>query len=184
MIVFPDTNVLYPIRLADLILRAVEFHLIDLAWTDELLTEIECVLVEKKKIPQASAIKFVNEVRETAPDGRIDPSHYQYLIVSMTGRDPKDHVHAAAARGGFVDVLLTSNIVDFPREDVGSNCRVMLPDELFAELANNFPFELTRIVTEMALHMRRPSMSVRQVLDGLKEIGLTKFVSTINEYVN
>lgn len=67
MIVFPDTNVLYPIRLADLILRTAEFHLIDLVWTDELLTEIERVLVDDKRLDGLEKIgltKFVSIVTE------------------------------------------------------------------------------------------------------------------------
>ena len=45
MLVFIDTNVWYPVVLADLVLRSVEIGLFDLAWTDESLIEVERVLV-------------------------------------------------------------------------------------------------------------------------------------------
>ena len=45
MLVFVDTNVWYPVVLADLVLRSVEIGLFDLAWTDESLPEVERVLV-------------------------------------------------------------------------------------------------------------------------------------------
>ena len=48
MLVFPDTNVLYRIRLADLLLRSCAMHLFTLAWSDELLSELSRVLSEKK----------------------------------------------------------------------------------------------------------------------------------------
>jgi len=92
MLVFVDTNVWYPVVLADLVLRSVEI-------------------------------------------GLLDPAAYQHLIAAMTGPDPGDHVHAAAAQGGSADVLLAVVVADFPAADVGRTCRVMYPGQLFGELA-------------------------------------------------
>jgi hypothetical protein len=77
----------------------------------------------------------------------------------MTGPDPSDHVHAAAARGGRADVLLTSNVADFPSADVGPTCRVLHPGGLFGELAGAYPIELGRVIAEMAAHRKRPPMT-------------------------
>ena len=156
MLVFVDTNVWYPVVLADLVLRSVEIGLFDLAWTDESLTEVERVLVERKGLSAANAAVFGAQVRATAPEGRIDPAAYQHLIAAMTGPDPDDHVHAAAARGGSADVLLTGNVADFPAADVGRTCRVMHPGQLFGELAVTYPIELGRVIAEMAAHRHQP----------------------------
>lgn len=51
MLVFVDTNVWYPVVLADLVLRSVEIGLFDLAWTDESLAKVERVLVEHRRRP-------------------------------------------------------------------------------------------------------------------------------------
>jgi predicted nucleic acid-binding protein len=74
MLVFVDTNVWYPVVLADLVLRSVEIGLFDLAWTDESLTEVERVLVERKGLSAANAAVFGAQVRATAPEGRIGPA--------------------------------------------------------------------------------------------------------------
>ena len=74
LLVFVDTNVWYPVVLADLVLRSVEIGLFDLAWTDESLTEVERVLVERKGLSAANAAVFGAQVRATAPEGRIDPA--------------------------------------------------------------------------------------------------------------
>ena len=74
MLVFVDTNVWYPVVLADLVLRSVEIGLFDLAWTDESLTEVERVLVERKGLSAANAAVFCAQVRATAPEGRIGPA--------------------------------------------------------------------------------------------------------------
>ena len=70
MLVFVDTNVWYPVVLADLVLRSVEVGLFDLAWTDESLAEVERVLIDRKGLTAASADIFSGPVRATAPVGR------------------------------------------------------------------------------------------------------------------
>ena len=74
LLVFVDTNVWYPVVLADLVLRSVEIGLFDLAWTDESLTGVERVLVERKGLSAANAAVFGAQVRATAPEGRIGPA--------------------------------------------------------------------------------------------------------------
>ena len=74
MLVIIATNVWYSVVLADLVLRSVEIGLCDLAWTDESLTEVERVLVERKGLSAANAAVFGAQVRATAPEGRIDPA--------------------------------------------------------------------------------------------------------------
>jgi predicted nucleic acid-binding protein len=181
MLVFVDTNVWYPVVLADLVLRSVEIGLFDLVWSDESLAEVERVLVERKGLSAASAAVFGAQVRATAPVGRIEPPAYRPLIAAMTGPDPGDHVHAAAARGGRVDVLLTSNVADFPATDVGPACRVLHPGGLFGELAATYPIELGRVIAEMAAHRHRPPMTPEDILDRLDALGLHVMVHALRE---
>jgi predicted nucleic acid-binding protein len=181
MLVFVDTNIWYPVVLADLVLRSVEIGLFDLAWTDESLSEVERVLVERKGLSAANAAVFGAQVRATAPRGRIEPAVYRPLVAAMTGPDPGDHVHAAAARGGRADVLLTSNAADFPAADVGPTCRVLHPGDLFGELATTYPIELGRVIAEMAAHRHRPPMTPEDIRDRLDALGLHDMVDTLRE---
>jgi hypothetical protein len=54
--VFVDTATLYPVSLADLVLRLAEFGMFDLVWSDHLLLEVERVLVEYKGLPVERAV--------------------------------------------------------------------------------------------------------------------------------
>ncbi|MDZ7577193.1 MAG: PIN domain-containing protein [Candidatus Nanopelagicales bacterium] len=179
MKVFVDTNVWYPVSVADLVLRSVEFGLFDLAWTEEVLEEVERVLVDSKGLPQVATRKFTAAIRAAAPDGRIDPDLYRHIVPRMTSLDADDHIHAAAVRGGHVDVLLTNNTRDFPPADVGSRCRVLRPDQFLTELARTYPIELARIVAEMAAHLRNPTMTPQQVESRLRRSGLDRFVDAV-----
>ena len=56
--VYPDTATLYPISIADLVLRLAEIGIIELVWTDYLLDETTRVLVEDKHLSPAAATYF------------------------------------------------------------------------------------------------------------------------------
>lgn len=44
--VYPDTNVLYPISVADLTLRLGDVYIHRVVWSEDLLSEVEQVLVD------------------------------------------------------------------------------------------------------------------------------------------
>ena len=70
--VFPDTNVLYPISLADLTLRLGDIAIHEVLWSEDLLTEVERVLVEHKGLTSEQAIYFCSCIREANPEGEIE----------------------------------------------------------------------------------------------------------------
>lgn len=166
-------------RTADLILRTVEYNLIDLAWSDESLAEVTRVLIQIKGLNPEAAKKFVAAIRLTAPNGYISPNRYQHFVEHMQGPDVDDHILSAAVRGGSVDVLLTENVIDFPPEDVGLHCRVLRPDELFSELVATYPIEFARLITEMAGSLMSPPKTVEMVLAQLRKSGLVRFADAI-----
>lgn len=113
--VFPDSNVLYPISLADLTLRLGDIAVHEVLWTEDLLAEVERVLVEHKGLPPEQAAYFCSCIREAFPEGEIERAAYADLILSRTGKDPDDHVHSAAAVGGGATVLISANTRDYRR---------------------------------------------------------------------
>lgn len=98
MRVFPDTSVLFPVRLINLIMRSHAYGMIEVVWSDELLHELTRVLQTKKGLTRDRAERVTDRLRSWAPSGRIAPASYRHLAASMTGPDRDDHVHAAAAR--------------------------------------------------------------------------------------
>ena len=71
MLVFGDTNIWYPISIADLTLRSVEVGMFELAWSDELMAEIERVAVGIKGLDPLKARVFIEQIKTTAPAGRV-----------------------------------------------------------------------------------------------------------------
>lgn len=181
MLVFVDTNVWFPVSVADLILRSVEAGLFELAWSDESMAELERILVDVKGLTSEMAQVFIEQIKATAPTGRVDSNSYNHLVNQMTGRDPGDYVLSSAVRGGKVEVLLTENLIDFPQKDVGSNVKVLKPDQFFSELLEDFPLEFVALIKEMSANLKKPLMSGIEVLGRLEKSGLSEFAKQMRE---
>jgi len=173
--VFVDTATLYPVSLADLVLRSAEFGMFELVWSDHLLWEIERVLVEYKGLPVERAAYFCDCIRHTFPAGRIDPKDYLHLVTSRTGPDPDDHVHSAAAVAGRATVVLSADKTGYPRLDIAP-ARRRDPDAFLVELLRRYPQDVIGIVDAMGAALREP-LSRTQCLGRLSTAGIPRFAT-------
>jgi hypothetical protein len=68
-----DADIIYSRAMHELIGRvAAELRLLDLFWSEQLLTEAQSSLIDKKRIPPDSAQRWVDYLRRNFPAGRID----------------------------------------------------------------------------------------------------------------
>ncbi len=178
--VLPDTNVCFPISLLDLVLRCDEADLHRVVWTEDLLRELEDVWVRKGARTRQSGRRICDLIRSGFPDGEIAGGRYADLIKAMSGPDPDDHVHAAAAVSVAPSVLLTANLSDFPHEGLAARgVRVEHPDAYFTALLDAHGQEVQQIIEEMAAHRRRPKMTREEVVAALEGAGLRAFGEAI-----
>jgi hypothetical protein len=178
--VLPDTNVCFPISLLDLLLRCDEADLHRVVWTEDLLQELEGVWVREGARSQGSARTISGLIRSGFPDGEIAREQYADLVAAMSGPDPDDHVHAAAAASVAPSVLLTANLADFPGAELAPRrVRVEHPDDYFTMLLDLHPEEIRQIIDQMSAHRRRPPMTRDEVVAGLERSGLRAFAKAI-----
>jgi hypothetical protein len=174
------TNVCFPIALLDLVLRCDEADLHRVVWTEDLLRELEDVWVREGARTKESARSISDLIRSGFPDGEIVREQYNDLVEAMSGPDPDDHVHAAAAASVAPSVLLTANLVDFPGEDLTPRrVRVEHPDDYFTTLLDLHPEEVRQIIEEMSGHRRRPPMTRDEVVAALERAGLSAFAEAV-----
>jgi PIN domain len=177
--VFVDTATLYPISLADLVMRLAELGMFELVWSDHLLAEVERVLVEYKGLPVDRAQYFCDCIRKAFPTGRVPRERYEPLVASRTGPDPDDHVHSAAAAAGGATVLLSADKRGYPPHDV-SPARRRDPDAYLTQLLKRYPDDVLRVVDEMGSSLRTP-LPRSDVLRRLDKAGLPRFAATAVE---
>ena len=172
---FVDTNTLYPISVADLVLRLAEAGMFDLIWSDHLLAEVERVLLERKGLSLKAASYFCDCVRRAFPDGRVAPELYLPLVASRTGPDASDHVHSAAAVGGGATVVLSADRRGYPKSDIAPPRRSD-PDSFLTGLLRRYSTEVLSAVDAMGADLRTP-LTRAQVLDRLARAGLSRFAA-------
>ncbi len=100
---------------------------------------------------------------------------YEDLIPSMTCDEKDRHVLAAAVRGG-VDQIVTADIDDFPAKAVDPyGIEVVPPDEFLLNLLRVYPNETLEVMQEQAAALRRPPLTVNDVLATLSRCGARQF---------
>jgi hypothetical protein len=178
--VLPDTNVCYPMSSLDLILRCDEASLLTVLWTEALLAELTRKWVEHNVRSEQACERICEQIRETFVGQDIARAEYESLIATMPGKDPDDHVHAAAAVSRAPVTILTNNVRDFPAQPLAElGVTVMTPDNFFVSMATSHGATLANVIAEMAASRRNPPMTTTEVLEALGRAGMPNFAARI-----
>lgn len=174
--VLPDTNVLFPFSVMDMLLALSEDGVHEVIWTDALLEEWEHVIVREAKRSPASAAAVTAAVREFFADSKVERAEYEHLVATMPGSDPDDHEHMAAAVARQQCTILTRDTRGFPRRPLQARgVRVTDPDTYLCELADELPDELTDAIVRLAAERRRPPKTPGELVDDLAHAGVPRF---------
>jgi hypothetical protein len=176
--VLPDTNVLFPFSVMDLLLALSEDAVHEVIWTDALLDEWEEVIVREHKRAPASAASITAAIREFFDDTKVERDEYGHLVAEMPGRDADDHEHMAAAVARRPCTILTRNMKDFPTQALGERgVRVTDPDTYLCELLEDVPDVVVDTVVRLASEKQRPPRMPEDLLDDLAAAGVPIFAA-------
>lgn len=111
-----DACVLLPASLRDTLLRLAETpHLYIPKWSKQIWAEVARNLESRRKLTPEKIAHLREQVQLHFPEALIED--YEKFAVLMTN-DPKDRHVAAAAVKAKAQVIVTSNLKDFPRESL------------------------------------------------------------------
>jgi len=178
-----DANVLYPVYLRDVILRFAYAGVFQVHWTDQILNEMARNI--KSKVPEDRhdrVDRTVAQMREAFPEAMV--IGHERLIESMTNHPKDRHVLAAAVQAG-ADLIVTSNVRDFPR----SSCEphdidVQPPDDFLCyqwELRS--PEHLTHILEGWASNLLDPPVTLEALLEEHLHRRVPRFSETVLDFV-
>ena len=174
-LVFVDTNVFYPVRLADLVLSCVGDGLFDLCVSDPLLDEIERVLVNDEGLSAEKSAAFRAALLASASTN-VTAGDCKVVRDQLDGPDPDDLWHLAAALHARADHILTSNTSDFEHAKVPESVfriSITKPDDFFTQLIiDGLGDDLTTTITRMSARLTRLHRTPTVIVDGLEQIGL------------
>ena len=167
-LVVVDANVLVPAVLCDFILRAAGADMYRLVWTEDILDEVRRTLIIDLGKSVAQADRRIAAMKSTFPEALI--TQHTQLIPAMTN-DPQDrHVQAAAVASGS-QVIVTSNISDFPAESLAPfSIEVQAPDQFLTDLLDLDYEQVSNILGQQARALRNPPKTVYDLLNDLARL--------------
>ncbi|MBI3681340.1 MAG: PIN domain-containing protein [Acidobacteria bacterium] len=180
---FYDASVLYPAELRNLLMRLALTGLFRARWSAGVHEEWICALLRRR--PDLSRDKLERTrmlMDQHAPDALV--TGYEDLIEGLQLPDPDDrHVLAAAIRGR-ADVIVTSNLRDFPAETLGQfGIEAQHPDEFILHLLDLAPGLVVAAARDHRESLKNPPKTVEEYLETLEAQGLTQTVSVLREYM-
>lgn len=176
-VVVYDACVLYPNTLRDLLIRVARAGMVQAKWTDAILDEVERALaripVDSSKIPILRE-RMNMAIRDCLVTG------YEPLVEGLKLPDPDDrHVLAAAIKAG-AQVIVTSNLKDFPADDLASwSIEAKSPDDFAMDLIGLDERVVYSCVQQIVNARRNPPVTFEDVLGQLERSGLIESTAAL-----
>lgn len=168
----------------DLMLALTEDGIHTILWTDALLDEWERVIVRSGRRSVSAAAAITAAVRKFFPDSEVPFDSYTGLVASMSGKDPDDRVHMAAAVAGRATHIVTHNLADFPAERLAEHgVTVTDPDTYLCALFGEVSDEAASTISRLAAEKRNPPMTTGDLLGHLERAGVRRFVALVRPIV-
>lgn len=162
-----DANVLYPNTLRDFLLRLGLERVIQVRTTEQILDEAFGNLETNRPDLEPARFKRTRELMVRAmPDLLV--TGYQDRIDQLSLPDPDDRHVLAAAIAAEAEIIVTSNLKDFPASVLAPlGIGAQSPDDFLSGLHDFAAFEMVSVVTDIAAAWRSPDATVAGVLDSL-----------------
>lgn len=176
-----DANVLYPQYLNDALLRLGTVGIYQVRWTEQILDEASSNVKADYPDKSTSIDRRFNNMRAAFPEAPV--TGYEALIPCMTN-DEKDRHVLAAAIVGRVDLIVTSNVRDFP----ASSCEpydidVQPPDDFLCyQWHLEDPERLAAVLDHWASQLENPPLTLEELL-GILAQSAPKFSETVLQFL-
>ncbi len=178
-IVVYDADALFPNAQRDLLIRMAMHGMVQAKWTDQILDEM--VRARGRKHQDATPEKLARLrvlMNDAIPDCLV--TGHEPLIEVLKLPDPDDrHVLAAAIRAG-AQVIVTTNLRDFPPADLEPwNVEAKSPDDFVLDQITIDDRIVFTCVQEIANARKRHPQTASDVLGELERSGLVESVAAL-----
>lgn len=161
-VVLLDTCVLAPYPLACALLSMAQRELFEPRWSGQILDELERTLTGKLGVDPDRARHRLTQMQAGFPESSVHG--FEDLIDRMTCDTKDRHVLAAAVAAG-ADLLVTTNLKDFPEASYEKyGLEVIHPETLLSTLFNHDEEGCTEALHQDAGRRRNPPMTTEQLL--------------------
>jgi len=179
---FLDASALYPAPLRDLLLELAVADLYRAKWSDAVHEEwIRSVLRDRPDLTRAQLERTRDLMNLHARDALV--TDFEQLIDVLKLPDPDDRHVLAAAIKGRADLIVTTNVRDFPAKALEQwGIEAQHPDEFLTHQFHLSEPAFLQAVRTVRLRLKNPPKSVEDYLDTLRTQGLLATVSAIEPF--
>jgi predicted nucleic acid-binding protein len=179
-----DACVLYPAPLRSLLMYLGMTDLFRAKWTDAIHEEwMRAIQRDYPDITREKAEKVRDLMNAHVRDCLV--TDYENLIPAITLPDPDDrHVLAAAIRAR-ADVIVTSNLADFPAATLKTyGIEAQHPDDFIMHLLDLAPGTVCAAVKRQRESLRNPPKSAEELLATFEAQGLAQTVARLRAFLD
>jgi len=180
---FYDASVLYPSELRNLLMHLALTGLFRAKWSAAVHEEWIRALLRRRPDLSRDKLERTRMLMDLhAPEALV--TGFEGLIESLQLPDPADrHVLAAAIRCR-ADVIVTTNLRDFPSNVLGQfGIEPQHPDEFMVCLLDRAPGLAAAAARDHRESLKNPPKTIGQYLNALEALGLTQSVEILKEYM-
>jgi len=179
MIAVLDANVLYPAPVRDYLLHLASMELYQAKWSNAIQEEwILNLLLNRKDLNRSQLNKTKTAMNAAFPDANV--TGYEPLIEKLALPDKDDRHVLAAAIQAKADLIITSNIKDFPSKNLKAyGVDAQTADEFIIRLMDKDKARCVQALNNQVQLLRNPLRTRDEVLDTLENCGLINSVKLL-----
>ncbi|WP_433239988.1 PIN domain-containing protein [Streptosporangium sp. CA-135522] len=178
-VVVYDANALYGNTLRDLLIRIAQAGSVQARWTNRILDEtLGNLASDRPDIPADKLSRLRDLMNAAVRDCLVEG--YEPLMEGLKLPDPDDrHVLAAAIKAG-ARVIVTSNLKDFPAEELTVwNLEARSPDDFVLDQIDMDDRIVWACVQQIVDSRVNPPETIEDVLHALENAGLVESVAAL-----
>ncbi|NJM25301.1 MAG: PIN domain-containing protein [Bacteroidia bacterium] len=177
-----DACVLYPAPVRDLLLNLADFEFYKPKWTHRIQGEWKNSLLKTRTDLSVNQLDRTIHMMETAfPDACVED--YESLIMACEMPDDNDRHVLVAAIKCKAEIIVTSNLKDFPKTALRSfQVEARHPDEFISTLIDLDPIRATMAFQQQVAFLVNPPMVAEQVLFTLERCNLKRSVAKLRRF--
>lgn len=177
-----DACVIYPAPLRDLLMRLATTGTFKARWTNQIHNEwINALLIKEPNRDRKKLERAKDLMNQHIYDALIEG--YEPFIPMLKLPDPDDRHVLAAAIKGKCDLIVTSNLKDFPKDVLSQyDIEAQHPDDFIWHLINLHPDIVAKVAKEQRACLNNPPYTADQFLNKLGAQGLIKTLTELRKY--
>lgn len=173
--VFLDTNVLYPVSLADTILRLGESEVVRPHWSVDVMEELQRNLATAIGEERARNRRLAMET--AFPAAMV--SGYEAMVDSMAN-DPKDRHVLAAAVHSDCEVIVTFDAAGFAPDVLNGHGLVAVhPDDFLLDQLDLYPQVVRHSLLRQSAATARPHLTLLELIEHFERTTLSGFAAEL-----